>query len=72
MGVASFKQTNGVRHKLNKVNIKNITIAKEVSKIYEKIWLNIDDVIKAEGYLAHKWGLESSLPSDHVYKNSAP
>ena len=27
---------------------------------------------KAEGYLAHKWGLESSLPSDHLYKNSAP
>ena len=24
LGVASFKQTNGVRHKLNKVNIKNI------------------------------------------------
>jgi hypothetical protein len=33
---------------------------------------NIDDVIKAEGYLAHKWGLTSSLPSDHTYKNSAP
>ena len=33
---------------------------------------NIDDVIKAEGYLAHKWGLTSSLPSGHTYKNSAP
>ena len=27
---------------------------------------------KAEGYLAHKWGLESNLPSDHPYKSSAP
>jgi hypothetical protein len=27
---------------------------------------------KVEGYLAHKWGVESKLPSDHPYKNSAP
>ena len=33
---------------------------------------DISDVEKAEGYLAHKWGLTSSLPSDHPYKNSAP
>ena len=33
---------------------------------------DLTHLIKAEGYLAHKWGLESSLPSDHVYKNSAP
>ena len=25
-----------------------------------------------EGYLAHKWGLTSSLPSDHPYKTAAP
>jgi hypothetical protein len=25
-----------------------------------------------EGYLAHKWGLTSSLPIDHPYKNYAP
>ena len=33
---------------------------------------NISDVEKAEGYLAHKWGLASNLPSNHPYKNSAP
>ena len=33
---------------------------------------DITDVIKAEGYLAHKWGLEGNLPSDHAYKSSAP
>jgi gliding motility-associated-like protein len=33
---------------------------------------DISDVQKAEGYLAHKWGLESSLPSNHPYKSSAP
>jgi hypothetical protein len=25
-----------------------------------------------EGYLAHKWGLQANLPSDHPYKSSAP
>ena len=30
---------------------------------------DLTHLIKAEGYLAHKWGLESSLPSDHPYKN---
>ena len=29
-------------------------------------------VIKAEGYLAHKWSMTSLLPSGHLYKNSAP
>lgn len=27
---------------------------------------------KIEGYLAHKWGLTSDLPSNHPYKTSAP
>ena len=27
---------------------------------------------QAEGYLAHKWGLTSSLPVSHPYKNTAP
>ena len=27
---------------------------------------------KAEGYLAHKWGLTSNLPSDHPFKNVSP
>ena len=33
---------------------------------------DIYSIEKAEGYLAHKWGLESSLPSSHPYKTSAP
>ena len=33
---------------------------------------DLTHLIKAEGYLAHKWGLTSSLPSGHTYKNSAP
>lgn len=31
-----------------------------------------DERRKIEGYLAHKWGLVSSLPSDHPYKNIQP
>jgi hypothetical protein len=30
------------------------------------------DIEKVEGYLAHKWGLASLLPSGHTYKNAAP
>ena len=33
---------------------------------------NISTFEKAEGYLAHKWGLTSSLPVSHPYKSSAP
>lgn len=33
---------------------------------------DITDFEKAEGYLAHKWGLTGNLPSDHTYKSSAP
>jgi hypothetical protein len=27
---------------------------------------------KIEGYLAHKWGIQASLPSDHPYKSAPP
>jgi hypothetical protein len=27
---------------------------------------------KVEGYLAHKWGLQTSLPANHPYRNTAP
>jgi len=33
---------------------------------------DISDVEKAEGYLAHKWGLTTGLPSSHAYKTKAP
>ena len=33
---------------------------------------DISDVEKAEGYLAHKWGLTGNLPVSHPYKNTAP
>ena len=35
--------------------------------------LSDSDIQKVEGYLAHKWGLQSSLPSSgHSYKSSPP
>jgi hypothetical protein len=44
--------------------------------IYEMIvfpsTLSTDDRQKAEGYLAHKWGLTASLPGDHPYKINPP
>lgn len=43
--------------------------------IYEAIcFLNSsdDERQKAEGYLAHKYGIQANLPSDHPYKTTAP
>jgi hypothetical protein len=34
--------------------------------------LTLSDRLKIEGYLAWKWGLQSSLPPGHTYKLSAP
>ena len=36
------------------------------------IELDLNDIKKVEGYLAHKWGLTSSLPSTHPYINNPP
>jgi len=33
---------------------------------------DITEFEKAEGYLAHKWGLTANLPSDHPFKNVSP
>ena len=30
------------------------------------------EIEKAEGYLAHKWGLTNLLPTDHPYKSNNP
>jgi hypothetical protein len=43
--------------------------------IAEVIYLNeatTDDLLKVEGYMMWKWGLEDLLPSDHLYKAAAP
>ena len=34
--------------------------------------LSTSDRAKIEGYLAHKWGMTASLPSNHPYKSTAP
>jgi hypothetical protein len=34
--------------------------------------LSTNDRQKVEGYLAHKWGIQSSLPAGHPYKLAAP
>ena len=33
---------------------------------------DMSEIEKAEGYLAHKWGLTGNLPASHPYKSSAP
>ena len=39
--------------------------------IYIKEYLSDDNLKRVEGYLAHKWGIDSSLPSTHPYKLEA-
>lgn len=34
--------------------------------------LSNENIQKVEGYLAHKWGLTASLPTDHPYKTERP
>lgn len=34
--------------------------------------LSNEDRQKIEGYLAHKWGIEDTLPAEHPYKDAAP
>jgi hypothetical protein len=34
--------------------------------------ISTNDRQKVEGYLAHKWGIQSSLPAGHPYKLAAP
>ena len=34
--------------------------------------LSVENIQKIEGYLAHKWGITGSLPTDHPYKTSLP
>lgn len=42
-------------------------------KTSSSIYMNQDYYSRiAEGYLAWKWGLQGSLPSNHPYKNAAP
>jgi hypothetical protein len=43
-----------------------------VANIPDTSGTDLTHLIKAEGYLAHKWGLTGSLPSSHPYKTSAP
>jgi hypothetical protein len=38
----------------------------------QKFIVHNGTIVKAEGYLAWKWGLEGNLPVLHPYKNSAP
>lgn len=40
--------------------------------VYAPVMLSTLDRQKLEGYLAHKWGLTTNLPSDHPYKIAAP
>ena len=51
---------------------KNLMIQGEVAEIIVVEDMSSDTRKKIEGYLAHKWGLESSLPGGHPYLSVSP
>ena len=54
-------------------NINRTLVRPYTGGVYDFVMYNYSEanVDKIEGYMAHKFGLESTLPSDHTYKNSA-
>lgn len=74
-GTAGHKYSNVVPNRVGFFGDKYGAANYEYS-IGEVIMLNkavsTADREKIEGYLAHRWGLEGSLPNGHPYKNSAP
>ncbi len=59
----------------NEPNAFNRTLVRPYTGgVYDFVMYNYSEanVDKIEGYMAHKFGLESTLPSDHTYRNSAP
>jgi len=85
-GSAGVESSSGSVH-LSPTDISNYTSIGNASdgdgdykkpincQIYEMIVIPsalAEERQKIEGYLAHKWGLEENLPSDHPYKTEAP
>ena len=78
------EQLNISNEYLTKVNMSNSTFSINTNrgqardldgKFCELLIFNSNNtslIEKAEGYLAHKWGMESLLPIGHTYKNNPP
>lgn len=64
---------SNVRYSGFHIGRPNVTNEGRISEIclYNRT-LELVEREKLEGYLAHKWGRISSLPSNHPYKNSPP
>ena len=64
-----------VNSKITVMGSRQSTPNSPIGKMAEIIYLKSvadTDRIKVEGYLAHKWGVTSNLPSTHLYKSTAP
>lgn len=68
-----FNSSSTLNTIINRVGLNADATGHDVGEI---LWfsseLSTDDQQKLEGYLAHKWGLEDNLPSNHLYKSAAP
>lgn len=78
-GENAYTNTTGANATATKANIGTFndgtadTLSGQVAEVIIcDAWLSLADRQKIDGYLAHKWGLASLLPSGHPYKSSAP
>jgi hypothetical protein len=77
-GTNGLSVTPGTRAQTSGPNYIGMTSASErwSGQIYEVICYNsalsTTNRQKIEGYLAWKWGIQTSLPSNHPYYSAAP
>lgn len=72
----------GTRQQSGATENRQFTVVGRVSSVYHtgyiaeiivgRFDISDTDRQKIEGYLAHKWGLEASLPAGHPYKTTGP
>jgi hypothetical protein len=70
ISVGNSSLTNGIRIGAN-CNANNDFLDGSIAEFFIlDETSSADTIAKAEGYLAHKWGLTSNLPSNHPHKQS--
>lgn len=61
-GIGTNPRSNGLHGSMGEIICMSISSSN----------LDSTEINKLEGYIAHKWGLSSSLPNDHTYKSKHP
>jgi hypothetical protein len=70
MGAVTYTGTLGFGQPL-KIG-ENFTLGRIYEVLYYDSALNIDDIQRAEGFIAHKWGMQDILPTTHPFRVVGP